>query len=437
MSSLHSESILLSGNRLKAVREWRNVSQAKLADVLECSTNELQQAEDGVSNLSCKQLRVLREFLVVEGMPFTKDDVEVFRGRLLYWRDLIRNRKISEAMKIQKTIEGIASYPFEPDLTTMYNMFEIMGLLVEGELEIAERELEGHAKHLAEMSNENLYYYYRNAGTHRSLIGQSKDALTHYLKALAVGEKDDAILKQDGAIYYNIAACYFDLHLPYQTISFIQRTCETLDDDRTKMYRLHLDILLAVSYTRISKIDDARYLLDKCLICVKGIGDKMLIGNVLYNFGLLEKTAMLWEQAIGYFDKALAYYQDGSELYFDSLYHKARCFIEIGEYEKVSTLLTLAGNMQFDKHRRILLVKSLQYAMDIWQGEAASAVEAASYIETHTLPHLLKSHEYTKALDYCEILGKHFSKIADTENALKINKLAFDVLKKMFYQGGM
>jgi len=442
MADMHNGNIKLSGHRLKTIREHKNVSQEELSKVLECGIEELRQKENDFMECTPERLSTIKRFFDIEGMPLADGEAVVFKEHLRFWRDLMRNQKSDEAIELQKKISPITLFPLEPELSLMYNLLEIANLLSEGHLDAAEGKLASYEKifeNTEKMDSENLYYYYRNMGSMKSLLGRCDEALEFYLKALELGEGKGALLKDDAAIYYNIAASYSDLHLPHQTIAFLGKVYESHHSSKMEKYRLHLDITLAINYIRINGIQEAKKLLNKCLLRVEYSSNRLAIGVVLHNCGLLCKVSKEWEQAIYYFDKASTYFQEGSGFCLENLYHKARCLLYMGKHAETGRVFEQAKTYNLDSTENwkyLILFKSLLLLVELNESTEDCEERVFDHIGVVTIPYLINIYEYSKALDYCEVLSKHYGKTEDLIKSVAVYRNANIIYEKMLRHGG-
>jgi len=443
--STHNNDVLLYGNRLRLLRESRNVTQQELALALGVGTDEIKQMERGIVMCSAQRIAVIRNALDAEFLPLTNDEIPAFRERLYIWRDMIRNRKIDEATELQRKIAGIVDLDVDFRLISLYRMFEITLLIVQGDFDQAAMKLESIDKAL--IDKESQYYYFRNKGTIWYVQGDYENALRYFYNALVIGESEAHILKDDDSIYFNIAACYYSLHLPNHAIKFLEES-EKERTDRTSLFGWHLDCVLAVNFIRIKQLPEAEMLLQKCLTFAEASGDKSLTAIALHNFGFMHHTAENWLLAVSYYSRASELHVHGTTLYLDSLYGNIRCCIELGDYAECTKLLEVfSEHLSKNKNSQLgggskplyaTLHESLSCLMFITQDKVDAdnnriPGNMADFIMDKAVPLLIDEYRYTHALDYCEILCNFFEKTSTLDKALAIKSIAMDIYKKMLY----
>jgi len=417
----------------------------EMASSLGITVDEMKQMERGMTVCSAERLAGIRHILNAELLPLTDDEISAFRERLYIWRDMIRNRKIDEAKDLQGKIAGIVDLDVDFELVSLYRMFEITLLIVQGDFSKAASKLDSSDKAL--METESQYYYFRNKGTLNILTNKFEDALTSFSQALEIGKSEECILKDDDSIYFNIALCYHNLHLPNHAIRFLEES-ERERTDRTSTFGWHIDCILAVNYIRVRQLPEAEVLLQKCLTYAEASDDNSLIAMTLHNFGFMHQTSENWLLAIGCYNRASELHDYGTVLYLDSLYGNIRCCIELGDYTKSAQLLEVfsehlseSKNSQLSSGSKPLyatLHESLICLMFISRDKVdannnRTLGSMADFIMDKAVPLLIDEYRYTHAIDFCEILSQFFEKTNTLDKALAIKNIAMDIYKKMLY----
>jgi len=442
VSSLHGEKVLLSGNRLKAICEYKNVTQHELAQKIGHGIEVLQAIESGIVEVSYELLLTIKKHLNIENLPMTSEEIRIFKESIRLWRDLLRRQKLDDATVIRRKLSSVASCPIEPDLSLLYRMNEIMHMLVEGDLNNASKELTFCKDMIIETGDVDVeihYYFYRNHGTLESYQGNIKVALEYFLKAFALtkDEVGDRFSSDNDSLCFNIAACYSDLYQPYQAIAFLQELYK-MADDRTRSYRLHMDNTLAVSYIRINMLKEAKNILDDCLARAEASSDKLALGIILHNSGLLYEKSGNWKLALNYYDRALTYCQDSNEvhlehLYLETQYHTIRCLMHLGDGIEAQKRMELSQRLCTNKAKYALLLETLRRLMNT---SAAHSDNPIDFITRETIPFLVAEYEYAKALDYCNIARDHYVNCGDYDKAIKLAIVKEGIYEKMLFQGG-
>lgn len=440
----HNNDVLLYGDRLRLLRESKNVTQQELALTLGVGIDEAKQVERGMTMCSAERIAIIRNALDAEFLPLTDDEIPAFRERLYIWRDMIRNRKIDEATELQGKIAGIVDLDVDFGLISLYRMFEITLLIVQGDFGEATMKLDSIDK--ASIDTESQYYYFRNKGTINILADKYEDALMYFSQALEIGKSDERILKDDDSIYFNIALCYHNLHLPNHAIKFLEDS-DKERTDRTTTFGWHIDSILAVNYIRIRQLSKSEVLLQKCLTYAEASGDKFLIAIALHNYGFMHHTAENWLLAISYYSRASEFYVQGSATHLANLYQLCRCHIEVGEFTKSAQLLSSVEEYLVPERNSCLpedkfslyqlFFKSLHSLILIIRKDVDldKVCRAVEYIEKTAIVYLSSVYEYTCVLDYCEVLVEFFTEAQEYEKTIAIKDIAMDLYRKMLYYG--
>jgi len=270
-------------------------------------------------------------------------------------------------------------------------------------------------------TNENLYHYNNNIGSLNFYKGNYGEALRGYIAARDLGA---SIGKIEHTLYFNIAFCYYRLGMYIPAITTLERAYPLYNNDKTMVYGMYLDNLLAVCYIRIGHSAKAKQLLDECLIKAKGIGHKYYAGIALHNHGIACLKTKDYEQALQYFESVFEYFTDGESFYFENLFYKIYCLI-VMKSALAKGILTLAKPSTEQSEEYNLLFTSLEHLMTL---KNSASVE---YIETKTIPSLIEKHEYFRVLDFYEVLESFYWKKESKIKALETKALAYDVYKKI------
>lgn len=438
--------VLLYGDRLKLLRESKNISQQALADALGSDVAKIKQMEHGVTLCDSGRVAEIREILDADFLPLLDSEIPAFRERLYIWRDMIRNRKLDEAKELQSKIAGIVDLDVEVGLISLYSMFEITLLIVQGDFAKATLKLDDTDKAL--MDTESRYYYFRNKGTISTLNENFEDALMLFSQALEIGKSDEWILKDDDSIYYNIALCYYNLHLPHHALGFLHESGKMYTTDRVTPFGWHIDSAIAVNYIRTNQLTEAARILERCLVFAEASGDKTLIAITLHNYGFMHQMADNWLLAANYYGKSSSICEQGSDLHLENLYQESRCCMELGDYSKSVRLIESAkahfsreiNHMLSDTSTAqfAMLFETLGHLLNVileCEGDAETEIvgHSAAFIEVTAIPYSINIYKYTHVLDYCKVLGKYYEKANAFEKSLAINKIAMEIYKKMLY----
>ena len=392
---------LTPSQKIRAIRKVVHCSQYELAIALGRTKTKISRVENGKSDYSEEEIVTAKKFLGAEKAPFTSNELMVFKRHLYKWRDLIKNKLTDEARKHQNDLIVITKMPFEPDLNTLYRMFEIRLVLTERKVALAEEMLLSEAPSIKEATEENQYHFNHNMGSLYFFKWDFKTALQYYLKAR---DFEEHVLEKDVSLKVNIATCYSMLGKYTLAIGITEEIYDSLDFNKTAINRVLVDNMLATNYINVGQVGRAKRMLKKCLTDALGIGSKIPIGMALHNYGCACRKSGEYQKAIDYFNQANEHYVIGDRFYIENMYWKIYCLIELKEVAKAKVLLSEIKPLIEGSEHDSLNFESLSHLLTI--NDDASL----EFIEKKTIPYLIEKYEYFRALYYCELLENKFIK---------------------------
>jgi len=279
-------------------------------------------------------------------------------------------------------------------------MFEIRLVLAEADVASAEERLLSEAPLIEEATKENQHHFNYNMGSLYIYKQDFKIALQYYLKAHSL---ETYVLEKDVALDFNLAMCYSMLGKYSLAVGTIEEVYDSFDYNKTGVMQAYLNSVLAINYVRVGQIKRAKRLLDKSLSRAFDINSKVYIGTALHNYGCACKKAKEYKEAIDYFDQAFKYYEISDKLYFENMYWKIYCLIQLKETPKAKVLLHQTEPLVEEDAHLSLIFESLSHLITINDGVSIN------FIEKKTIPHLVEKYEYYRALDYCQVLENKFT----------------------------
>lgn len=392
---------LTPSQKIKQLREFGKYTQEALAEALKCSKSKISKVESGEWEYSEEDIKAAKEFFGVENAPLTERERLFFRQHLYKWKDLIRNGLVHEARKNQKNFAVITKLPFEPDLYTLYRMFEIRLVLKEAKPELAEETLLAEEPHIEQANYENQHHFYYNMGSVYLYRFNFKIALQFYLKSR---DLEAYALERDVGLYLNLSMCYGELGKYALAVGTIEKVYHESDYNKTGVSRAYIDSVLAINYVRIGQVARAKQLLDKSLAEVMGSNNKFFIHMALHNYGCACFKAKEYAEAIKYFDQVFEIYEKIDNYYLENMYWKIRCLIADKKTSKARPLLSKAMSLAEGNTHFLLAFESLAHLLSI------NNDESIEFIEQKTIPYFIDRREYYRVLDYCELLENIFKK---------------------------
>jgi len=130
--------------KIKVLRKVKKMNQSQLADIIMTDQAKISRIEsEGGDKYNQKELEAIKEHFGIADMPLTEDERAAFRERLYYWRDLIRDLKMSDAEEMHKKISAATLIePFDPDMAILYRLYEVLLLLTENSVKANKENLD-------------------------------------------------------------------------------------------------------------------------------------------------------------------------------------------------------------------------------------------------------------------------------------------------------
>jgi len=391
------------GILIKALREHRGMSQEALARDAFFNRTTLSQIEIGNQTCSDDLLSAIKTALRAEGLPLRDIERTEFRKALYNWYSIISERKLDEAKELQEKLSVIKLLPHDKELYTLFLLFECRLLLLLNDLDASKKILDSLA--IEEFSDIQRYHYYYNSGTLCVKNNHNQEALDFYLKAhdlMKCGFEKNIIL------YYNTAITYEKLGLVTQAISFMEEACIIQSTGQGRVSEFHLYSFLASNYTGIGHLQKAKYLLDKAhAIAINDYNSnetadtKATLGLVHLRYGFLFRMARKWNRAIEHLDKALIHLDIESVNYLETLYQKARSFMEMGNLSSCMDLLANGHKLSIYNKVYRSMFEAIKLMLD-------NNDESAKKLETNILHYMLENRFVYPALDYAMFLRDYY-----------------------------
>ena len=410
--------MLTVGEKIKQIRKAKGYSQENLAHDINVSTSTICRIEQGMAVVNGDILKTIKKALGVESAPLLPGEGEGFKERLYIWHKLILDGHLVEARTLQKGLSDITALPFESDLATLYQLFDISLLLAEQNY--AEAEILLCNLNTNEMNQENQYHFYYNMGWVYMCIGEdrAKEPLDFLLKAYEIQEKPD------GSLCYRIARCLTRLGQPFSSMAMLDNAYKAYNDNKTTTTSLDLDNKMALNCIDIGDTVRAKEILEKCLANARKISHERYIAVILHNIGSAYAKEKNWETAYDYFLEADEYFNK-TQSDFVNIYYKARCLVALRRFAQCKELLS-QGLESANEYYNVMF-NSINHLITI--REYASH----EYLETVTIPYLVNRYNITDALDYCEILEEFHENRGSTKKALELAKIQRDIYKRMIH----
>ena len=425
------------GEKIKLLRKAKAMTQAELAEIILSNSAKVSRVENGDEEYSQEELEAIREHFKMAEMPLTEFERAAFKEGLYFWRELIIDRKIDEAKDFRdKKSFAVELELFDPDLSFLYRLFDIMLLLNDRDIVAAEEKMSYLRGVINDMNAEHLYFYYSNHG----LLSVTRDfdykaALEFYEKARELKKSHNNILQgSDEKLYFDMATCHTQLEFPFCAIMLLDKIPEIYVERRTERFKSSLGARYAVNYIKIGKLKEAEEILSKCLVKAKGIDDKLFTGAALHNLGLLYKQSKEWGKAIEHLDQALSIFEIGADYHLWTLYHKIHCLIGAKDFLEAEKMIKQARAAYGTNNANLIPFESINHYLIICKRMTLYNEKSVEYIENVTIPYLIKQHDNFLAIGYYALLEQHYKKTRKNVKSLLMSKAIRDIYEKVFIQ---
>jgi len=411
------------GKKIQQMREGKKFSQEKLGRLINYDRATISNIETGKLECPTDIRWAIKEALGLSDLPITDKERERFKEKLYDLNDLISAHKFDDAEKELDKLSVITRVPIDVELNAFYSLFKARLLLKLNDVESARAILLALESSVDEFDNDFMHLYYYNRGTLSHKYARYREALDFYLKA---HELMKGGFKENQWLHYNIAACISGLGHVVNTITFIENCCKFSSDNQIVVTELMIDDLLALSYIKLGNMRIAKKLLKKCLVKAKSNNNERFIGIILVHYGYLYCRKKDWDTAISYLNEAFGYLQKDDLMYLEALYQKIWCLIHLECYSACSNLLSEGKELAKGNEDYSILFESLSHLITL------NTKESIEYLETVTVPHLVRFSANVVALDYCKILKKNYEKRKGTlKKLLEIEKTMNSLYRNM------
>ena len=254
------------------------------------------------------------------------------------------------------------------------------------------------------------------------------------MKALELYLTAEKIMKGDygknKSQLYNVAHCLTMLGYNTKSVQFLEagRKLYKEDDD---ILTFHIDNWLAKNYMDLGQFKRAKNLLNKCHEkAVLNSDDRSAMGIVLHNIGVVHQLIGDCNAGIGYLDKSLEFCEEGSQLYFETIYRKARCYFDLKYYVACDNLVVLGKKQAKGSEIFTLLFESLRFCM------SPNDLASDKYVR-EAIEYLLKSYRHLDALFLSEFFRKYYEgkSLRFEKRGLRMSDFTRKVYAKMLERG--
>ena len=415
------------GEKIKQIRIAKGLKQDDLAKVINTAQNFVSRLESGESKCDDSMLASIREFYNIQNAPIFDRELKDYTNRLWIWHDLVGADRLIEAKNMQNELSPILDLPFERDLILIYLMIETRILFKERNFPIAEERLNTAEALLDEASKDALFLYHRNKGFYHHVKLSHKVSLKHFIQVL---DLETVNVRPDVTIYGNIGSAYLNLGKPWQAIVYYEKAIAESNNDRTHVAMSLIWSNLGRSYLAVQDYDKAKNLLDMSHMHSKRINDVPMIVYSLSLLGMYYNNRKEYEDALRCCNQALDLCQKKTPFFFHIICTKALILYKMKDFSQCKDVVEQGKALALAKKDDLMLmtVETISHLLTL------SDNNSIDYLEKIAIPYLKAHNGASKldALDFCEILEKHYVKKRSIKKAQAIAAISRDIYKDLF-----
>ena len=433
------------GEKIRQIRVSKDLTQAYMARVLDCSNTHVSRLEKGEVHCDSETLDAIKKALEIpKTTPLTEDELTVYKSQIWVWHEQLNSNRISDAQAMKDELASILHLPFERDLIVIYLMQEVQLLymlesrifmndkvdiieVIKALIEKAEALLEIMGDE-ASIEARHLYHKVMNVFYGRSL--DYKNAIMHSIKA-AECYQYSSILKPDSKLYGHIGYSYLNLGQPHYALLYSERALAADNNDPISTNWPNLRMLQASCYLALGELEKAKAIYEESFNRAKSINNKELIGITTVDLGNIEarmgrpKEAMkLFLQAEAMFDSSL---NANANLLF--MYIKAKCLLQMKQFKECEKVIEdgLSIAREAENELFAICLETLRHLINI------KNPESQEYLEKVAIPYLRGSNSvaFYETLEICSALEKFYYKNRSKIKALNMVAVSRDILHEM------
>ena len=422
---IHSEELSVE-QKLKIVRKIKGFTQEEMGKAIGLSRSsislyESDAEEDKRFTYKPTQVRKLKKFLGIESVPILKGEYPIFKGSLYKWLNLIFEGRMDEAKELQEFLSPITIVPFEPELTSLFLLFEAKVLLSERKIKEAEERLEVVKNKPGFSSNEVYYHYNCTLGSVKIYEGKFEEALKHFLY---VEDLEFDNFEKGIHLYFNIGYCYSNMGRCTRAIASFERIRQLYNFELPNYHLIAMCNTLGLNYMRLGDAEEAIKLFNRTLNDAVSIGDEFYTEASLHNLGCAHVRAKNYSYALECFEEVSEKIDREHYLFLENAYYQVLCLVMLERRNAKEELEKGKVLSQSNENYTILFESLSHLATRYAQG-------SKQFIEEKTIPHLINERKYHVALFYCERVRECYIRESRKTKANELSNIMYEITAKM------
>jgi len=425
--------------KIMKLRKANRITQADLGESIHSSAAKVSNVENSKSRYDDDQVELALVRMDMAGAPLAKEACNATYGLLDVVRTDVRARRFGEAeatlIKL-KCLEKLEPCDFE--LAMAYRLSKSHLFLFTERLDDAEEQLKYVHAHFDRLGPKNQYYFYCNMGALHVQHWRYKDGLACCINALMLSRSNKNLLSGNSEmprLFGNIGMCYSNLHYPNKAIIYLQKARGLYPVKPVKeadMLGLDLDLPIVYNYLRVDAAHEAEDLLESCNEQANILKDDYYIGMTMLRSGEFHMNSQDWKPALKYLDKSIECYKEGTEFHFIATHRKILCLIKDRTFTEAENLIAKAQRIYGTHEVYSVYIESTVHHLTISRRKTRKNSKAIKYIQTVTIPFLIKMGDKFEAIEYYELLEEHFDKIGNPSKSLEMSRAIKELYKECY-----
>jgi len=410
------------------------MKQSYVADSLYMSSSNFSNIESGKQSCTEEVYIALKCIYSVEDLPLRQIERPAYQSLLDVLYNLISERKLDAAEKIYERLSVIRLRPVDKEFNISFSLHECRLFLNTKKHNEAKVILDAISIDLTVLNSDQLYHYYFNQGIYNYKTGLTNEALTSFNQANMLSKNSH---NQKISLFCNIAECNRILGYISKSITSQLKANDLYLSERQSVSEFYLYNDLGIDYINIKNFQGARAELIKAYSIAKkeyasnkNENTKRNIGIVLTNFGYFYRASNVRKRAIEVIDNSFNYLNKDDVVYFESLFQKSSCMIEMGNTlfcrDPINEGIKLSKNNEY---------YSLCFeALSIMVRPTETSIE---HFSQNILPYFIKNNHVIAVVEFATFLRKYYkeNEKGNMKRAWEMAEAICDAQSKI-YEGG-
>ena len=426
MSNMHI------GEKIKILRLNQGLSQENIAHAVGRSVAYVSRLERGEAECDNETAAKIKKLLGIEKAPLFEHELELYEGRIWAWNNLVTDRRMDEAKKIQETLAPILSLPYEHELIMLYQMiaFAILGwewdTNASSELISALEEKISSVEYFVDnASKEARILYFRNKGILYGLKGDGKNAIKYTHQALDI--KSDKLV-HEAHFYAAVGASYVRSGRYVSALKYYEYASNMLVGDHTSPDVDVNNLAIGACYYYMRNYTETIKIIEPVYRRARSLNTQPHYIIVIACFlGSAKYKMKAYEESIVIYDDALSYSSDRKDIYISILVFKALALNALKKIDESMEVFQHALTMADGDETQTIIVET---AKCFTSPKDTASIE---YLVNTSLPFITEmppTHCFD-VLDICEVLEAYYRKRGAVNKANAIAAISRDIYEQM------